>query len=323
MKYLVTGGSGFVGSHLCERLLADGNQVLVLDNLSTGRYGNIANLEGRPGFELRVGSVNDYQLVEECVRECNAVFHLASAVGVRLIVDQPVLTIESIVNGTDNVLRACSRYRRRTLITSTSEVYGKSDQLPFREDGDSVIGATTTRRWAYACAKALDEFLGLAHWHETRLPVVIVRLFNTVGPRQTGQYGMVIPRFVRQALAGEPITVYGDGSQARCFGHVKDVIEGIVGLMNHTDSPGKVFNIGNDEETTIMDLAKRIIAMTGSKSEIEIIPFSQAYPAGFEDMHRRIPDLTKIRNLLGYEPKRNLDAILKDVIDEFRAGQSI
>ncbi|MBI1325796.1 NAD-dependent epimerase/dehydratase family protein [bacterium] len=323
MKYLVTGGSGFVGSHLCERLLADGNQVLVLDNLSTGRYGNIANLEGRPGFELRVGSVNDYQLVEECVRECNAVFHLASAVGVRLIVDQPVLTIESIVNGTDNVLRACSRYRRRTLITSTSEVYGKSDQLPFREDGDSVIGATTTRRWAYACAKALDEFLGLAHWHETRLPVVIVRLFNTVGPRQTGQYGMVIPRFVRQALAGEPITVYGDGSQARCFGHVKDVIEGIVGLMNHTDAPGKVFNIGNDEETTIMELAKRILAMTGSKSEIEIIPFSQAYPAGFEDMHRRIPDLTKIRNLLGYEPKRNLDAILKDVIDEFRAGQSI
>jgi len=323
MKYLVTGGSGFVGSHLCERLLADGNQVLVLDNLSTGRYGNISNLEGRPGFELRVGSVNDYQLVEECVRECTAVFHLASAVGVRLIVDQPVLTIESIVNGTDNVLRACSRYRRRTLITSTSEVYGKSDQLPFREDGDSVIGATTTRRWAYACAKALDEFLGLAHWHETRLPVVIVRLFNTVGPRQTGQYGMVIPRFVRQALAGEPITVYGDGSQARCFGHVKDVIEGIVGLMNHTDAPGKVFNIGNDEETTIMELAKRIIAMTGSKSEIDIIPFSQAYPAGFEDMHRRIPDLSKIRNLLGYVPKRNLDSILKDVIDEFRAGQSI
>ncbi len=323
MKYLVTGGSGFVGSHLCERLLADGNQVLVLDNLSTGRYGNISNLEGRPGFELRVGSVNDYQLVEECVRECSAVFHLASAVGVRLIVDQPVLTIESIVNGTDNVLRACSRYRRRTLITSTSEVYGKSDQLPFREDGDSVIGATTTRRWAYACAKALDEFLGLAHWHETRLPVVIVRLFNTVGPRQTGQYGMVIPRFVRQALAGDPITVYGDGSQARCFGHVKDVIEGIVGLMNHTDAPGKVFNIGNDEETTIMELAKRIIAMTGSKSEIDIIPFSQAYPAGFEDMHRRIPDLSKIRNLLGYEPKRNLDSILKDVIDEFRAGQSI
>lgn len=323
MKYLVTGGSGFVGSHLCERLLADGNHVLVLDNLSTGRYGNIANLEGRPGFELRVGSVNDYQLVEECVRECNAVFHLASAVGVRLIVDQPVLTIESIVNGTDNVLRACSRYRRRTLITSTSEVYGKSEQLPFREDGDSVIGATTTRRWAYACAKALDEFLGLAHWHETRLPVVIVRLFNTVGPRQTGQYGMVIPRFVRQALAGDPITVYGDGSQARCFGHVKDVIEGIVGLMNHTDAPGKVFNIGNDEETTIMELAKRIIAMTGSKSEIEIIPFSQAYPAGFEDMHRRIPDLTKIRNLLGYEPKRNLDSILKDVIDEFKAGQSV
>lgn len=323
MKYLVTGGSGFVGSHLCERLLADGHHVLVLDNLSTGRYRNIEKLEEHPGFELRVGSVNDYDLVQECVRESQAVFHLASAVGVRLIVDQPVLTIESIVNGTDNVLRACSRYRRRTLITSTSEVYGKSDQLPFREDGDSVIGATTTRRWAYACAKALDEFLGLAHWHETRLPVVIVRLFNTVGPRQTGQYGMVIPRFVKQAITGEPITVYGDGSQARCFGHVRDVIEGIVGLMNHTDAAGKVFNIGNDEETTIMELAKRVIAMTGSKSEIEIIPFSKAYPAGFEDMHRRIPDLTKIRNLLGYVPKRNLDAILADVIAEFKAGQAI
>jgi UDP-glucose 4-epimerase len=323
MKYLVTGGSGFVGSHLCEQLLADGHQVLVLDNLSTGRYGNIAHLEGRPGFELRVGSVTDYSLVEECVRESSAVFHLASAVGVRLIVDQPVLTIESIVNGTDNVLRACSRYRRKTLITSTSEVYGKSEQLPFREDGDSLIGSTTTRRWAYACAKALDEFLGLAHWHETRLPVVIVRLFNTVGPRQTGQYGMVIPRFVRQALADEPITVYGDGAQARCFGHVKDIITGIVGLMNHTEAPGQVFNIGNDEETTIMELARRVIAATGSKSEIKIIPFSEAYPGGFEDMHRRIPDLGKIKKLIGYEPARNLDAILADVISEFKAGQAI
>lgn len=323
MKYLVTGGSGFVGSHLCEQLLADGHQVLVLDNLSTGRYGNIAHLEGRPGFELRVGSVTDYSLVEECVRESSAVFHLASAVGVRLIVDQPVLTIESIVNGTDNVLRACSRYRRKTLITSTSEVYGKSEQLPFREDGDSLIGSTTTRRWAYACAKALDEFLGLAHWHETRLPVVIVRLFNTVGPRQTGQYGMVIPRFVRQALADEPITVYGDGAQARCFGHVKDIITGIVGLMNHTEAPGQVFNIGNDEETTIMELAKRVISATGSRSEIKIIPFSEAYPGGFEDMHRRIPDLGKIKKLIGYEPARNLDAILADVISEFKAGQAI
>jgi UDP-glucose 4-epimerase len=322
MKYLVTGGSGFVGSHLCERLLADGNHVLVLDNLSTGRYGNIAHLEGKPGFELRVGSVNDYALVEECVRECQAVYHLASAVGVRLIVDQPVLTIESIVNGTDNVLRASSRYRRRVLITSTSEVYGKSDKLPFREDGDSVIGATTTRRWAYACAKALDEFLGLAHWHETRLPVVIVRLFNTVGPRQTGQYGMVIPRFVHQALKGEPITVYGDGSQSRCFGHVQDIIGGIVGLMNHSESVGQVFNIGNDQETSILDLARRVMELTGSKSEIKIIPFSEAYPAGFEDMQRRIPDLSKIRKTIGYEPKRDLDQILNDVIAQFQGSQT-
>ncbi|MFM7315547.1 MAG: NAD-dependent epimerase/dehydratase family protein [bacterium] len=323
MKYLVTGGSGFVGSHLCERLLAEGHQVLVLDNLSTGRYGNIAHLEGKPGFELRVGSVNDYDLVEEAVRECQAVYHLASAVGVRLIVDQPVLTIESIVNGTDNVLRASSRYRRKVLITSTSEVYGKSDKLPFREDGDSVIGATTTRRWAYACAKALDEFLGLAHWHETRLPVVIVRLFNTVGPRQTGQYGMVIPRFVRQALKGEPITVYGDGTQSRCFGHVQDIIGGIVGLMNHADSAGQVFNIGNDQETSILELARRVLELTGSKSEIKIIPFSEAYPAGFEDMQRRIPDLSKIRKTIGYEPKRDLDQILQDVISQFQDGQAI
>ncbi len=323
MKYLVTGGSGFVGSHLCERLLAEGNEVLVLDNLSTGRYGNIAHLEGEKGFELRVGSVNDYHFVEEAVRECQAVYHLASAVGVRLIVDQPVLTIESIVNGTDNVLRASSRYRRKVLITSTSEVYGKSDKLPFREDGDSVIGATTTRRWAYACAKALDEFLGLAHWHETRLPVVIVRLFNTVGPRQTGQYGMVIPRFVSQALKAEPITVYGDGTQSRCFGHVQDIIGGIVGLMKHPDSAGQVFNIGNDQETSILELAQRVLDLTGSKSGIKIIPFSEAYPAGFEDMQRRIPDLSKIRRTIGYEPTRNLDQILNDVIVQFQDGQSI
>jgi UDP-glucose 4-epimerase len=233
-----------------------------------------------------------------------------------------VLTIESIVNGTDNVLRASSRYRRRVLITSTSEVYGKSDKLPFREDGDSVIGATTTRRWAYACAKALDEFLGLAHWHETRLPVVIVRLFNTVGPRQTGQYGMVIPRFVHQALKGEPITVYGDGSQSRCFGHVQDIIGGIVGLMNHSESVGQVFNIGNDQETSILDLARRVLELTGSKSEIKIIPFSEAYPAGFEDMQRRIPDLSKIRKTIGYEPKRDLDQILNDVIAQFQGSQT-
>jgi UDP-glucose 4-epimerase len=323
MKYLVTGGSGFVGSHLCETLLGAGHQVLVLDNLSTGSYANIEHLEGKPGFELRVGSVNDYDLVEECVRECSAVFHLASAVGVRLIVDQPVLTIESIVNGTDNVLKASSRYRRKVLITSTSEVYGKSDKLPFREDGDSVIGATTTRRWAYACAKALDEFLGLAHWHETRLPVVIVRLFNTVGPRQTGQYGMVIPRFVRQALSNEPITVYGDGMQARCFGHVQDIITGIAGLMEHPNAAGQVFNIGNDEETTILELANRVIALTGSASKIKIIPFSEAYPAGFEDMHRRIPDLNKVKAAIGYAPKRNLDAILTDVINQFKGGQKV
>ncbi len=257
MRYLVTGGAGFIGSHLAERLIDDGHSVLVLDDLSTGRYENVAGLEGREGFELRVASVTDPASVEPCVTECRAVFHLASAVGVQLVVDQPVRTIETIVNGTDVILRACSRYRRPVLLTSTSEVYGKSSKIPFAEGDDCVMGPTTTRRWAYACAKALDEFLALAHWHEARLPVVVARLFNTVGPRQTGRYGMVIPRFVRQALAGEPLTVYGDGQQSRCFAHVADVVGALVALMREPKARGEVFNIGNQEEVTILELAER------------------------------------------------------------------
>lgn len=312
-RFLVTGGAGFIGSHLAERLLADGNQVLALDDLSTGRYQNVADLERDPGFELRVASVTDREVVEGCVRECQGVFHLASAVGVRLVVEQPVRTIETIVGGTDVVLRACARYRRPVLLTSTSEVYGRGVKVPFAETDDCVMGPTTTRRWAYACAKALDEFLALAHWHETRLPVVIARLFNTVGPRQTGRYGMVIPRFVEQGLAGEPITIYGDGTQSRCFAHVADVVSALVGLMARPEARGQVYNVGNDREVTINELAEKVRELTGGRSPIRHIPYSEAYTAGFEDMQRRVPDLAKIRSLLDYRPAHDLDAILADV----------
>jgi UDP-glucose 4-epimerase len=260
--------------------------------------------------------VTDESVVERCVTECKGVFHLASAVGVQLVVDQPVKTIETIVNGTDVVLRSCARYRRPVLLTSTSEVYGKSEKIPFAEGDDCVMGPTTTRRWAYACAKALDEFLALAHWYQTRLPVVVVRLFNTVGPRQTGRYGMVIPRFVAQGLAGEPITVYGDGTQTRCFAHVLDVVGALAGLIGRSDAAGQVYNIGNDEEISIMALAERIRTLTGNKSLIRKIPYGEAYTAGFEDMQRRVPDLTKIRKLTGYRPTRNLEQILRDILAE-------
>ncbi len=313
MTILVTGGAGFIGSHLSERLIAEGHRVLALDDLSTGRFENIAHLEGKPGFELRVASVTDPAVVERCVLECSSVYHLASAVGVKLVVDEPVRTIETIVNGTDIVLKACARYRRPVLLTSTSEVYGKSTKFPFSEGDDCLMGPTTTRRWAYACAKALDEFLALAHWHQSRLPVIVARLFNTVGPRQTGRYGMVIPRFVSQGLKGEPITIYGDGKQRRCFAHVDDITRALVALMAEPKALGGVFNIGNDEEVTIGELAERVQVLTGSKSALRLVPYGEAYTAGFEDMMRRVPDLTKIGAMIGYKPSRNLDQILEDV----------
>ena len=323
MRYLITGGSGFIGSHLSERLLDEGHSVLALDDLSTGRYENVAHLERHPGFELRVASVTEPEMVERCVMETQAVFHLASAVGVKLVVDEPVKTIETIVNGTDCVLRSASRYRRPVLLTSTSEVYGKSEKIPFSEGDDCVMGPTTTRRWAYACAKALDEFLALAHWYQSRLPVVVVRLFNTVGPRQTGRYGMVIPRFVSQGLAGEPITVFGDGTQRRCFAHVLDVVGALTRLIHHQQAAGQVFNVGNEEEITIMALAERIQKLTGNTSTIRSIPYSEAYTVGFEDMYRRVPDLTKVRSLIGYEPTRKLENILADIIAEQTEGRSL
>ena len=323
MRYLITGGAGFIGSHLAERLLAGGHAVLVLDDLSTGRFENVAHLEGRPEFELHVASVTDPGAVERCVIECQAVFHLASAVGVRLVVDEPVKTIETIVGGTDVVLKACARYRRPVLLTSTSEVYGKGSKVPFAEGDDCVMGPTTTRRWAYACAKALDEFLAQAYWHEARLPVVIARLFNTVGPRQTGRYGMVIPRFVAQALAGEPLTVYGDGTQTRCFAHVSDIVGALALLMETPKARGEVFNIGNDEEVSILDLAHRVRSLTGSRGPIRLVPYGEAYTAGFEDMVRRVPDLTKVRSLIGFKPTRDLDQILADVLAEQRRSADL
>ena len=314
MKILVTGGAGFIGSHLCRSLLKQKNDVLVLDDLSTGSYRNIEDLEGGGHFRLIVDSVNNAKIVEECVKDVDQVYHLASAVGVRLIIDQPVRTLESIVGGTEAVLRACARYRRPFLVTSSSEVYGKGSKVPFNEDDDTVMGATSTRRWSYACAKALDEFLALAYWVESSLPVHVVRLFNTVGPRQTGQYGMVVPSFIRSALSGKPITVYGDGTQTRCFAHVYDVIRGLQGIMNCKEARGEVVNIGNNCEISIMDLARKVKELTGSKSPIEKISYAEAYGDGFEDMMRRVPDLGKVQRLIGFKATHSLDDVIRDVI---------
>ena len=317
MKALVTGGAGFIGSHLCERLMSEGAHVTVIDDLSTGKYANIGHLEGKEHFRLVIDTVLNKTLIEELVKDTDVVFHLASAVGVSLIIDQPVKTIETIVGGTDVILSAARRYRKRVLITSTSEVYGKGSKVPFSEDDDTVMGATSIRRWAYANAKAMDEFLAFAHWQETRLPVICARLFNTVGPRQTGQYGMVIPRFVQQALKGDPITVYGDGKQSRSFCHVLDVVDALTKLMGCDGALGKVVNVGNPEEVTMNELAERVKAMAKSGSQIRRIPYEQAYSEGFEDMRRRVPDISRAAALIGFSPKRTLDNILLDVITSF------
>ena len=318
MKILITGGAGFIGSHLADKLIEDGHEITAIDNLSTGRYSNVEHLEGRDGFRLIIDTVLDERLMEELIRETDRVYHMASAVGVRLIMERPVETIATIFKGTDIVLGFCSRYRKRVLIPSTSEVYGKGISVPFREGDDLLTGATDKHRWAYACAKTLDEFLALAHWKETRLPVSVVRLFNTVGPRQTGQYGMVVPRFVHAALKNEPIDVHGDGSQSRCFGHVLDIVDGLVNLMENPECFGQVTNLGNDEEVTIKQLAERAIELTGSKSEIRYIPYEDVYGDGFEDMQRRVPSLEKARRLISYQPTRSLNEIINDVAAEAR-----
>jgi UDP-glucose 4-epimerase len=318
VRALITGGAGFIGSHLSGALLDAGHRVIVLDNLSTGSIDNILHLKGRQGFEYYVDSVDNEPLLAELVDRADVVFHFAAAVGVKLIVEQPVHTIETNVHGTEVVLKHANKKKKLVVIASTSEVYGKSENVPFREDSDLVMGPTPKHRWAYACSKAIDEFLALAYWKERKLPVIIVRFFNTVGPRQTGQYGMVIPNFVRQALAGEPITVFGDGTQSRSFTHVADVVGALLALMNEPKAIGQVINIGNTEEVTIRALAERVRAKTGSSSVIKLIPYDEAYESGFEDMPRRLPDLTKIHTMIGYTPRRTLDDILNDVVEYFR-----
>ena len=315
MKVLITGGAGFIGSHLAEALLERGDQVYALDDLSTGSIENIEHLKGKKGFGYTIDTVMNEAVTAENVDRVDTVVHLAAAVGVRLIVESPVHTIETNVHGTETVLKLANKKKKRVLLASTSEVYGKSTAFPFREDADLVLGATNKGRWSYACSKAIDEFLGLAYYKEKKLPVTVVRLFNTVGPRQTGRYGMVIPNFVRQALAGQPITVFGDGTQRRCFTDVSDVVSGLLGLMDHPDAPGEIFNIGSHHEVSILDLAKKVKAMAKSDSEIVFVPYEKAYEEGFEDMPRRVPDTNKITALIGYEPKVGLDEILQRVID--------
>jgi UDP-glucose 4-epimerase len=318
VRVLITGGAGFVGSHLAEALLERGDEVYVLDNLSTGSIENIQHLKTHPRFHYTIDTVTNEPLLAELIDRCDAIAHLAAAVGVKLIVEAPVHTIETNVHGTEVVLKLANKKKKLVLIASTSEVYGKSVAVPFREDADLVLGPTAKHRWAYACSKLIDEFLALAYWKERKLPVVIVRLFNTVGPRQTGQYGMVIPTFVRQALAGHPITVYGDGTQSRSFTYVGDVVRAMVALLNEPAAVGQVFNIGNGQEITIDALAARVKSLTSSESTIVHVPYDQAYEAGFEDMPRRVPDISKVRALIGYEPTVDLEEILTRVIDSFR-----
>lgn len=315
MHYLITGGAGFIGSHLADALLARGDRVTIIDDLSTGSMANIRHLRDNDCFKYVIDTVLNPPLLAELIDDADAVFHLAAAVGVKLIVESPVRTIETNVRATELVLNVAAKKKKKVLITSTSEVYGKNSVVPFTEESDLVMGATTRGRWSYACSKAIDEFYAIAYWRERHLPTVIVRLFNTVGPRQTGRYGMVIPRFVSQALANEPITVYGDGTNARCFTHVEDAVRGIVGLMEADSAVGNVFNIGNTEEIMILDLAERVRTLTGSRSEIVFIPYAVAYEEDFEDMPRRVPALEKIGRTIGWAPTIALTEILESVIE--------
>jgi UDP-glucose 4-epimerase len=313
--YLITGGAGFIGSHLAEALLADGHMVTVIDDLSTGRMENIAHLTGRSRFRFAIDTITNSLVMDRLVSECDAVYHLAAAVGVELIVTDPVHTIETNVLGTHAVLQAAARYRKKVLLASTSEIYGKGVRVPFAEDDDRVLGPTTKSRWSYSDSKAIDEFLGLAYYKQHGLPVIITRFFNTVGPRQTGQYGMVIPRFVGQALAGKALTVYGDGQQSRCFCNVADVVAALKGLIVAPEAVGEVFNVGSTEEITILELARRILAATGRDADaVQFIPYAEAYEPGFEDMERRVPDVSKIARAIGWRPTTPLDETLRQVI---------
>ncbi|MGA9995569.1 MAG: GDP-mannose 4,6-dehydratase [Pyrinomonadaceae bacterium] len=320
MRILITGGAGFIGSHLSDAYIERGDEVYVIDDLSTGSIENIRHLKNNPRFHYTIDSVHNQPLAAELVDQCDVIFHLAAAVGVKLIVESPVRTIETNVRGTEVILALANKKKKKVLVASTSEVYGLSAEVPFREDGNLVMGATTKGRWSYACSKAIDEFLALAYWREKKLPTIVVRLFNTVGPRQTGQYGMVIPTFVKQALAGRPITVYGDGKQTRCFGYVGDIVGALVKLMDHENSVGQVFNIGSNEEVTILQLAERVKELTNSDSEIVFVPYDEAYEEGFEDMPRRVPDISKVNALVGFRPEMSLEGILQSVIN-YQSGR--
>ena len=322
MHILVTGGAGFIGSHLSERLIRDGHTVTVLDDLSTGQMSNLSALTDQPSFDFVEGSILDRALVAKLVKPAEVVFHLAAAVGVKLIMDEPSRSILTNVAGTENVLDAALQNKAHTFIASSSEVYGKTTKFPFCEDDDLTIGATKNLRWSYACAKTLDEFLALAHARESDLPVTVLRFFNTTGPRQTGRYGMVLPNFVKSAIEGAPLMVHGNGNQSRCFGHVADVVEAMCRLMETPEARGEVFNIGTDQEVTIHGLAKQVIDAVGSSSEIQFIPYDHVYPEGFEDMLRRLPDVSKLDRVTGFRPRLTLRQIIDDILTEMRAPLS-
>jgi UDP-glucose 4-epimerase len=314
-RFLITGGAGFIGSHLAERLLALGQRVAVLDNLSTGSVDNIQALRSNPDFEFVMDEVSNERVLAELVDAADIVFHLAATVGVQKIIDGPVETIVNNVHGTETVLNAVAKKRRKVVLTSTSEVYGKSASLPFREDGDLVLGPTHKARWAYACSKAIDEFLAIAYWREKKTPAVVARLFNTIGPRQSGQYGMVVPRFITQALSGQDLTVYGTGAQTRSFTYVEDIVEWLIRLAHDDRAVGEIYNLGNPNEITIADLARRVLRLTGATSQIRLIPYDQAYESGFEDMGRREPDIAKVTALTGYRPRVDVDEALRRTIE--------
>lgn len=322
MHYLITGGAGFIGSHLADRLIKDDHKVTVLDNLSTGKYENVSHLVGKPNFQLVVGSILNGYLVDKLVERCDAIFHLAAAVGVELIVKHPLESLTTNIKGSEIILEMAHRYHKKVLITSTSEIYGKNANGPLKEDEDRILGSPLKSRWSYSTSKAVDEMLAYVYWKEKGVPTIIVRLFNTVGPRQTEAYGMVLPRFITQALANKDLTVFGDGKQSRCFLHVMDAVGALIKLMGNPKACGEVFNIGSQEEITIDDLAKKILEMTKSNSKIVYIPYEKAYEEGFEDMERRVPDVTKIHNLIGFTPTLNLDGIIRDVVNYVKGKAS-